>query len=114
MLIKINNVGFEYPSVIRSDFNEIINLKIIYKLNEKLNNHDFNISTDHYRINIDVYFIKKFVSLVNELTVNADKLHSKDLKKLKTVLTNSFIIVCFHILTIVCIQICFVLFKNVY
>ena len=61
--------------MIRSDFNEIANSRIINQLKKNLQNHKFKIWVNHYRITSDLIFIKKFVSQINELEVNADNLN---------------------------------------
>jgi len=79
---------FEHYGVIRSDFNEITNLKIINQLKEKLRNHEFFISTIYHD---DTNFIEKFVSQIDCLVLNSIGNYSTDLKMIAAVLTKSHI-----------------------
>ena len=97
--LKFYTIGFVHHNVIRSDFNEITNMKIINQLKEKLRNHEFCIDTDHHDVTIDLNFIEKFVSQIHGLAVDAARgLNSKHLKMIAAVLTKSHIKVCLHIL----------------
>jgi len=84
-----NRVGSEHHKVIRSDFNEIANMKIMNQLKEKLRNHEFCIYTDYHDVTRDVNFIEKFVSQIDWLELSAIGLNSKDLKMIAAVLTKS-------------------------
>ena len=78
-----------YSHVIRSDFNEITNLIMTNQLKENLLNQNFRIWIDHYRITSDLIFIKKFVSQINELRLNAAYgLNSNDIEEIKYTLSN--------------------------
>ena len=81
--------------VIRSDFNEIISLRIINKLKTNLKNNKFIIWTNHERITSDLIFIKKFVSQINVLYVDAGGLTSNDMEKIKYKLSSTNIKVSF-------------------
>ena len=81
--------------VIKNDFNEIINSKIIYQLKKNLQNHQFFICTDNDQITSDLIFIKKFVSQINDLEVNAYYLNSNDMEEIKYTLSSSNIKVSF-------------------
>ena len=90
------NSGNEYLYVIRSDFNEITNSRILNQLKENLQNHKFCINTYNDRIASDLLFIKKFVSQISCYTVYAGyDLNSKDMEKIKYTLSNSSIKVSF-------------------
>ena len=85
----------DHSDVIRSDFNEITNLRIINQLKENLQNHKFCITTNHDRIASDLTFIKKFVSQMNELNVDANELNSNDIVQIRDKLSNSNVKVSF-------------------
>ena len=61
---------YKYADVIRSDFNEITNPRIINQLKMKLRNHKFFIHITDGRIPADTIFIKKFVTQINELEID--------------------------------------------
>ena len=96
--LKFYTIDFEHQNVIRSDFNEIANLKIINQLKEKLKNHEFCIFTDYHDVTRGANFIEKFVSQIDRLKLVAIGLNSKHLKMIAAVLTKSGIKVCLHIL----------------
>ena len=80
---------FNYSYAIRSDFNETTNLKIKNQLKENLQNHKFFISSIHDIITSDLLFIKKFVSQMNVLHVDArNGFNSKDMEEIKYTLSN--------------------------
>merc|ERR1719376_882340 len=81
--------GVEHQAVIRSDFDEITNLKIINQLKEKLRNLEFYIYTYHRNVTRHVNFIEKFVSQVDCLGIYAADFNLKDLKMIAAVLTKS-------------------------
>ena len=91
---------YNYSYVIRSDFNEVINSRIINQLKENLQNHKFFIHIVRYNITRDLLFIKKFVSQINELKLDATGLKSKDMEEIKCILSNSSIKVSFVALII--------------
>ena len=65
-------------------------MTIINQLKENLKNHKFCIWTDHEQITSDLLFIKKFVSQINWLRVDAyNGLISNDMEEIKSTLTNS-------------------------
>ena len=64
-------------------------------MKENLQNHKSHIKTNYYRITSDLLFIKKFVSQINELVLNATVLNSNNMKELKCTLSNSNIKVSF-------------------
>jgi len=78
-----SRAGFEHQRVIRSDFNEIANLKIMNQLKEKLRNHEFHIFTIYHDV---TNFIEKFVSQIDRLNI-----YAADLKMIAAVLTKSHI-----------------------
>ena len=87
---------YNYSYVIRSDFNEVINSRIINQLKKNLQNHKFCIQTDHNQITSDLIFIKKFVSQISDLHVDAmNGLNSNDIEEIKYELSNSKITVSF-------------------
>ena len=82
--------GYNHPYVIRSDFNEIINSRIINQLKESLQNHKFIIKTNHDQITSDLIFIKKFVSQIYKLVVDAEfSLNLNDMEEIRNKLSNS-------------------------
>ena len=89
------NSGNEYLYVIRSDFNEITNSRILNQLKTNLKNNKFIIWTNHERITSDLIFIKKFVSQINVLYVDAGGLTSNDMEKIKYKLSSTNIKVSF-------------------
>ena len=86
----------DHSDVIRSDFNEITNLRIINQLKENLQNHKFRIKINNYELTSDLLFIKKFVSQISDLHVDAmNGLNSNDIEEIKYELSNSKITVSF-------------------
>ena len=75
-------------------------MKIINQLKTNLQNHKFFINTKYYQITSDLIFIKKFVSQINELKLDATGLKSKDIEEIKCILSNSSIKVSFVALII--------------
>ena len=67
----------------------------MYQLKKNLQNHKFFIYTDHDLITSDLIFIKKFVSQINDLEVNAYYLNSNDMEEIKYTLSSSNIKVSF-------------------
>ena len=88
-------VGSTHSFEMRSDFNEIINNRIINQLKENLQNHNFCFKTNHHQITRDFIFIKKFVRQLNELRVFADGFNSNYMEEIKNTLSNSNIKVSF-------------------
>ena len=83
---------------IRSDFNEITNLSIINQLKEKLQNHNFVIRIYHEGITTEANFIRKFVTQINKLNVDADyngNFTTIDMVDITKALSTSNIKVCF-------------------
>ena len=73
----------------RNDFNEVTNLRIINQLKENYQNHKFCFRTNPDHITSDLTFIKKFVSRIYKLEVNADGLNSNQMEKIKYTLSSS-------------------------
>ena len=86
---------YKYADVIRSDFNEITNPRIINQLKMKLRNHKFFIRIADGRIPCDSMFIKKFVTKIEELEIECNNIKRKALDELLKVLDCSIINVCF-------------------
>ena len=64
-------------------------------MKKNLQNHQFFICTDNDQITSDLIFIKKFVSQINDLEVNAYYLNSNDMEEIKYTLSSSNIKVSF-------------------
>ena len=78
-----------HSEVIRSDFIEITNLRIINQLKENLQNNEFCILNKYNKATDDLIFIKKFVSKINEFEVNArNGLNSNDMEEIKYTLSD--------------------------
>ena len=72
-----------------------MNSRIINQLKENLQNHKFYVCINNELITSDLLFIKKFVSQINKLRVDAYSLNSNDMEEIKCTLSNSNVKVCF-------------------
>ena len=86
---------YKYADVIRSDFNEITNPRIINQLKMKLRNHKFFIRIADGRIPCDSIFIKKFVTQIEELEIESKNIKRNEMDELFDFLLRFNIHVCF-------------------
>ena len=83
-----------HSPIIRSDFNEIMILSIRNQLKENVQNYKFNIRTQRDRIATDEYFIRRFVTKINQLKLKPD-LSLNGIKRIREALIDCNIKVCF-------------------